>query len=228
MMNKKGFTLIEILLAVFIFSIIITIVFGSYNFVFSAANHADENIKVCRMASNCLIRMTTDIESLYISMPPEYSPPNFNGDPDQYRIIGSTGYSGNTDFARLRFTSHEHLPVGKNDHHKGLARIVYYVQQKNDDNFVLSRSDILSFSDSEPFEERKSDPVLCNSLISFRLTYFDTKGETYDYWDSESDDFDYSTPGAIGIQLEIAYNNTSRFFATTVYIPVYREKINNL
>jgi general secretion pathway protein J len=222
-MNKKGFTLIEILLAVFIFSIIITIVFGSYNFVFSSAEHINEKINACNMASRCLTRMLADIESAYIFLPPQYSPPDSDDDPDPHRIEGSTGYAGNADFATLRFTSTEHLPMGTRMAQKGIAQIVYYVQKKEENNYSLYRSDNTSFS--EPFEEKKSDPVLCEHVASLRFIYVDAEGDVHDKWDSESEDYGYLTPRAINIKLEILYNNTPLFFETTAYLPVFRDNI---
>ena len=222
-LNKKGFTLIEILLAIFIFSIIITTIFGSYNFVFSATGHINKKIDACKMASRCLTRMLVDMESAYIFLPPQYSPPDMDDDPDPHRIEGNTGYAGNADFAQLRFTSTEHLPIGKHIAHKGIARIVYYVQKKEENNYALYRSDNTSFS--EPFEEEKSDPVLCEHIASLSFIYFDAEGDVHDFWDSESEDFGYLTPRAIGIKLEILYNNTPLFFKTTAYLPVFRDNI---
>jgi len=167
--------------------------------------------------------MLADMESAYISLPPEYSPPNVDDDPDPHRIEGSTGYTGNADFAQLRFTSTEHLPMVKHTAQKGIARIVYYVRQTNENDYVLCRSDRLLFS--EPFEEKKSDPVLCEHVASLRFIYVDAEGEVHDGWDSESEDYGYTTPRAVGIKLEILYNNTPLFFETTAYLPVFRDNM---
>ena len=72
---------------------------------------------------------------------------------------------------------------------------------------------------------KKGDPVLFSNVQSLSFTYYDTEGETFDHWDSDDESFDVSTPAAIGIQLEFGENTGDGVFETTVYLPVYRRKV---
>ena len=220
--TETGFTLLEILIAVSIFAIIITTIFGSHNFVFSSAKAVEEDIAVYEMAKNCISRMTDDLHSLHVCLPPEYTPPGPDDDEDPFKITGETADAEGESFSRIMFASRAHVSLEKNIQ-VGIARIVYYVQKSDDNGYVLKRSDKLY--PYEPFEEKKSDPVLCENVKSLVLKYYDDKGIEYDSWDSDSPDVDYSTPGAISIMLEIGDDSNFLPFETMVKLPVFREKI---
>ena len=219
--NYYGFTLVEILLAIFIFAILVTTLFGSFNFLSSKSGVFGEDIAPFEMAKNCLNRMTIDLQSLYVSTSPMYSPPDFDDPPDPYRMVGDAALEGNNSFSRLRFTSLAHLPMGKNKDN-GIAEIVYYVQETEDKNFVLKRSDRLYIF--EQHEEKKRDPILCEGVKTLTFTYYDREGTKYDLWDSDSKEFKYATPVAIAIKLELGDDSSSMLFETTVSLPVIREE----
>jgi general secretion pathway protein J len=65
--NKNGFTLIEVLLAVFIFAVVISLIFTAYTGSIRIMNNTDSQADVSRMASIALERMTEDLESILIS-----------------------------------------------------------------------------------------------------------------------------------------------------------------
>jgi general secretion pathway protein J len=219
--SDSGFTLLEILIAIFIFAILVTTIFGSYNSVFTGAEEINQGVTSYEMARNCLNRMIFDLESIHLSLPPQYAPPDFNGSPDPYRIVGDTNNVQNISFPKLRFTSTAHVSFGgKTESH--IAEIVYYVQATDDDNYLLRRADNLY--PYEEFEENSGDPVLCENLKSLSFKYYDQEGTEYDLWDSDAEDFGYATPSAIGIKLELTGGADSLWFETMVTLPVYRMK----
>ena len=226
LMNKKlkllkGFTLLEILLAITIFSVVAMIIFGSFNMIFGNVEAVHEVSEAYEMAKSCLGRMTIDLNSIYVSLPPAYSPDQESDEPDPYRVAGDNGFPGGTDFARLRFSSLAHVSFGM-EKQKGIAQIVYYVQQAEDNTYVLRRSDTIE--PFESFEEKNSDPILCKNIMALAFNYFDKEGEKHDSWDSESDEFDYATPGAVHISLLIGNEESSHKFETTIMLPVYRDE----
>ncbi len=214
-----GFTLIEILISFFIFSIIVTTLFISYNSVFSNINAIQESIASYDMAKNCFARMSFDVNDIHISIPPKYSPPDIDDEPDPYRIVGDFTYIDDDSFSKLRFTSLAHISFEKNMQ-EGIAEIVYYIQSEDENNYVLRRSDRLY--PYKPFEENRKDPILCEGVKSFILKFYDHEGSEYDYWDSESEEFKYATPKAISIKLELGDDSTSHFFEIMVTLPSYR------
>lgn len=219
--TDSGFTLLEIMVAIFIFAIIITTIFTSYNALLSGNETADQGTAPYEMAKNCLNRMIVDLESIHVTLPPGYSPPVLGEPPDLYRIVGEIVNSQGDSFPRLRFTSLAHLSFGGKTE-KGIAEIVYYVQASGDGNYVLKRADNLY--PYKTFEEKAEDPVLCTGIKSMTVKYYDQEGTAYDFWDSDDEEFDYSTPKAIDINLELTEGSNSLWFKTSVTLPVYREK----
>ena len=114
MNNKRhGFTLVEILAALAIFSVILTILFGSFRILTSSSTTLGNGSLQFEMAQGCLTRITTDIESIVVSLPPQYKQPETGETPDPYRVEGDSNYMGGNSFAQLRFTSSSHVPIGR-------------------------------------------------------------------------------------------------------------------
>jgi general secretion pathway protein J len=175
------------------------------------------------MADSCLKRITTDLTALQVTQDIRYKIPATDSEtdkPDIYRIEGKTDSFGGSSFSRLRFTSLAHLPIG-GENHAGIAEIVYYVQEAADHTYVLRRADKL-YPYPESFEPKDSDPILCDQVRAFKLTYYDKKGRERDEWDSESDDDEYSTPNAIAVHLTIGSEKDSYDFSTEIFLPVHR------
>lgn len=216
----RGFTLLEILIAIFIFAVIATTIFGSYNLIFSSTGALDSGIAIYESARNCLSRMTVDLQSVYVAFPSAYTP-EVGTSPDLYRFAGDTVTIGAAGFPRLRFTSLAHVAFDKS-RSEGIAEIVYYVRPGEDGTFSLRRADALY--PYEPFREKGTDPILCENLKSLKFTYYDAQGVDTDRWDSDSDDVQYATPRAVGIALEIGDESFSQQFTTLVGLPSYRQE----
>jgi len=219
--SSDGFTLLEILVAVFIFAVTVSTIFGSFKAVLGNVNTIEEGTAQYEMAKHCLNRMVSDINSLYLTLPPIYSPPDFDDEPDPYRILGETDSIGSADFSKLRFTSRAHLPL-ENNTQNGIAQIVYYIQETADNRFVLRRSDTLY--PYEPVKENQNDPILCENMVSLNFLYYDDEGTEHEFWDSDSEEFGYATPKAIKIKLKLGDEARALLLATMISLPVYREK----
>jgi len=220
--HVSGFTLMEILLAISIFSIIVTIIFGSYRSIFSSVEIIYSEAASNDMAANCLNRMILDLQSVFVAQDSEYSAPEFDSPPDPYRVVGDAVYLGSKTFGRLRFTSIAHVGFGDQPM-DGIAEIVYYVHPTESDDVVLRRADHLF--PYEPFEPKGSDPMLCRYVRSVSFAYYDADGETYETWDSEDESFELATPKAIGIQIEFGKGEETRLIETMVNLPIYRREV---
>ncbi len=221
--RTNGFTLLEILISIFLFAVIITTAYGSYNSLSTQIHKIHDNITPYEMANLCLNRMRIDLESVFVTTAPGYSIPNFDKDPDPFRITGGKDASDDSRFSILRFTSNEHLTFGSNQHN-GVAEIVYYVQETSDKKYVLRRSDNIYPYPS--FEKKNSDPVLCKDLRSVNYLFFDSEGKEYDSWNSDSSDYNYATPRNIGIKIELGDDTNPLLFETKVILHTYRKEKN--
>jgi general secretion pathway protein J len=222
-LNGSGFTLVELMVAMLLFSIVITTIFSSYSAVFTSAETVEKAADRYEMAGICLQRMWLDLQSIQLSLPPQYKKPEFNDPPDPYRVVGTASDADNSEFPRLEFASLAHVP-GKGTDYGGIARIVYYVRRgEKEGTYSIRRSDVLS--PSEPFEASASDPVLCEEVKSLKITYVDDEGTAHESWNSESEEFNYASPTAIEILLGVAHNQDAVFFSTAVKLPVRREAL---
>jgi general secretion pathway protein J len=216
----RGFTLLEIMVAIFIFAVVITTIFGSFRAVFSSSDAVGGDVAVFQQARTCLGRMATDLAALQVTHYPRYKAPEFNDDQDPYRLVGDVTDLAGESFGRLRFASLAHLGLNR-DPRKGVCRIVYYVQEKEDDTLVLRRADHLyPFPE---FEESEDDPILCNRMLALEFSYLDAEGEMNDRWDSESADTDYATPRAIGVNLTVGTPDRPKQFITRIPLHAFRE-----
>ena len=220
-----GFTLIEILTAMFIFSVIASTLFIAYRALFVDTAGFEKGMQRYALAESCFSRMKSDLSAIKVAVAPLYTPPKSDDPPDPYRLFGQTAYSGDVTSGTLRFASLAHVPLGST-RRTGIAEIRYYVQADSDGQFVLRRADRLyPFPDAEA---SGTDPVLCDGVKSLRFTYYDTEGEPHENWDSDSADNDYATPVSIRIELEIGDDTSAAAFHTRIALPVIREGRNPL
>lgn len=218
--DSRGFTILEILTAIFILAIVVSLVLGAFDGIFSNADRVNAGSDLNEMAGGALDRMTMDLKAIHVMLYPRYKPPQLLDDePDIYRVEGKTTSVGGHTFAWLRFTSMAHLPLN-HVADEGVAEIVYYVQETPDNDYIIRRADHLY--PYPEFEERETDPVFCEQVREFTLTYFDAEGKEYEEWDSGSDDTEYGTPRAIKIKLALGDETAPDIFTTQVVLPVYR------
>ena len=221
--DTSGFTLVELMVSIFIFAIVITTIFASYSAVFTSAGRVTSGIDLYDMANICMNRITLDLQAMHLTLPPKYRKPELDDEPDPYRVIGEASDPTTGDFPRLRFASLAHIPFDRVAH-GGIARIVYYVQEASEDNYQLRRSDTLA--PDEPFEGAESDPVLCEHVKSLKFIYYDHEGTAHEDWDSESDDVHFATPVSIEVSMEIEQDDSVTLFNTTVIIPAKRDVLD--
>ena len=218
-----GFTLLEILTAVFIFAIILTTVFGSYRFVFGHADRLTDDITLHEMAQTSMDRISRDLSALYVHQPPTYRKPTSNDPPDPFRFFAREDDIDGQSAGFLRFTSLAHLPQ-ENDSRDGIAEITYYVQQSAARRWVLRRSDRLW--PYPPFGKDPRDPVLCEYVRSLRFVFLKPDGTPFNEWNSDDTDFDYGTPSAVTIRLELENRGSVVVMETTVVPPVQRTALD--
>ncbi len=233
---NRGFTLLEILISISIFAVLATMVYGSLNAVLSKNDAIRESTTVYEMAKNTLNRISMDLTATFVTQYPDFQVPGALDSPDPYRFYGDEDFQQTTGFSTLRFASTEHLGISSNVV-SGLTRIIYYADRSDDPKkgpFVLRRSDNPFPYDLDPDEppyrplDTLDDPVICEKVESFSLTFVDEAGDEHRTWDSDSEMTRFATPRAVIINMKIASETGTREFTTRVDIPVYRKRIENV
>lgn len=219
----NGFTLVEVLVSILIFSIIISVLFSSFKaFIISSENLRDE-VRYSETIRNVLKRINMDLESLYVLQVPRYKKPEFNSDPGPYRMTGRELTMGQDIFSSLEFTSFAHTMTGL-DQRPGIARIGYYVKENENNRYDLYRADLLP-----PFPEELescSDPILCKDISGFEILYMDFNGDEYRSWDSEAKEFTYSFPKSIHLKIVLGSGESKQIFETSVGLVTGRASID--
>ena len=104
--QQGGFTLLELLLAIFIFAIVIASVYGAYRSTFLVINSTESQAEYSSMARIALDRISGDLESFY------------SGSGSLFRGESKEVDTGRAD--QLAFTSTAHLVLAKKGQLAGL------------------------------------------------------------------------------------------------------------
>jgi len=218
-LGDRGFTLMEVLVAMSIFAIVMGLIFGTFEGVFSSADHVNSAGEIYEMADACIGRISQDLQSIHVLQTPRYQKPDMDSEPDIYRVTSKNESMGSKTFSQMRFATLAHLPIG-GDIRDGIAEIVYYVQEMENNVYALRRSDKLY--PYPEFEPKESDPILCEQLLGFTVLFYDQEGREREEWQSDDDDYDYSTPGAVKITLKIGTEDAPYEFGTIISLPMRR------
>lgn len=212
--GARGFTLVEILIAIFILSVVMTTVYVSYSSVLKTSRDMEEELAAYKMARTTLDRLVKDLSSLQAS----------SGAFD-FRAAGQT--IRRRDFHSLAFWAASHLDFTENQGAERPAAIAYSVRENDtNDGFSLWRSDTPG---GKPDDIRDKDRgfVICRNIEAFRLTFYDTAGSESDAWDSSArlQGREGKAPKIVKIELAVANpHNPERpyTFMTKVLHPVKR------
>ncbi|MBW1989991.1 MAG: prepilin-type N-terminal cleavage/methylation domain-containing protein [Deltaproteobacteria bacterium] len=223
--RNAGFTLLEILLAVFLFGTVAALIFGFFNGVVDNVQATDKTLSQYQAARTCLMRMVEDFQAIRVTLPPAYSRPEGKDDLDPLRVEAKQEAGGSFT---VRFASAAHVDLTGTDR-PGLARIRYYVAESFDDpdRLDLFREDTPAFDLFDP--EPVRDPVLCPGVESVSFTFVDQDGNTHEEWNSEDAQYGYATPRAVEITLKLAPESEDgepAAFSTRVNLPAYRDGVS--
>jgi general secretion pathway protein J len=220
--NRFGFTLLEILIAMFIFAVVLSTIYTSYTGTFRIVDETESQADIYAMARVALERMQEDLESVYIPLKGEKSPELDEGQAadEEGAFVGEDNEIEGRSTDSLRFISRAHLVFSEEA--SGTAEIAYYVEEDNEgEGFILYRTD--TPASEEKSEEGTGGLVLCDSLVSVNFTYHDDDGEVYENWDSTSDEFRDRIPRMVSIKLEFKNSADPEApfkFLTRVALPV--------
>lgn len=165
--DRRGFTLVEVLVAILIVSVVLSTIYASYSGTFRITRSSEYAEKLYDMVRITADRMIQDMESLT---------PQRNS----YELTLSSSEAA-SDSGQLEFISSAGLSY-TDGRSTANARIRYYLTKESEqDGYSLWRSDSASIN---TFKEGSAPKgfLLCNRLKSIRYTFFDQGGAQYDTW----------------------------------------------
>ncbi|MCM2286008.1 MAG: prepilin-type N-terminal cleavage/methylation domain-containing protein [Desulfobacula sp.] len=216
-MDKKGFTLMEVMVTLVVFSIVMLTLFSSFQAFVSSGDAITRGIHEAERARTALERMGEDLEQVHVIQPPRYGVSAFDAPPDPFRMAGSRTRVGGAVFSRLEFTTFSRVIAGPEEA-RGISKITYYVRQNPDKGFDLCRSDREPGTPGE--EDPCRDPVLMEEIQAFDIEYTDSREETGTDWDSDSDDTGHALP--VSLRMTLKTGDPTGVFETAVFLPVAR------
>ncbi len=198
--NAAGFTLLEILVAVFILAIVLSTIFAMFTDTIENINDTETQADIYQMARIAMDRIQEDLEcSLIVKTDDEpeeedaeeSSPGFFSGEDETI---------DDRDADSVSFLSTNHISLDDEDKDSGLSRIAFYVKKHDEENgLILYRSD--TPEREQVIEEKTGGFILCHGLHSVNLIYYNSEGDEYESWDSSSGEYKDKLPSRICIQL---------------------------
>jgi general secretion pathway protein J len=218
-----GFTLIEILIAVFILGVVLSTVYAAYTGTFRTIRISENNRDIYTMGRTTMHRMIQDFNNM--------SP--YRG---KYEFYAKPTGFGNQTFPRLLFTSTVNLDLGGQKGPAGISTIEYVVEEdREQEGFVLMRAETIH-REQETDEQKGFKTVgfpLCNRFHSLNYKFYDLTGKEYETWDSRANAEAQKGRAPVIIAVELNLVNPDKQdhpfkFMTKVYLPVSQVDRENM
>lgn len=170
--RASGFTLVELLIAMFIFAIVVSAVYGSYRATFHVIHGSESQLRFADSARVVFELLSEDLGSLVTG-------------PDGVFRGETNNYSGNRGDS-LSFVSSAHLVLRKADIHAGPVLIDYEAEPDAVTGLLnLYRRQNVLLPGVEPDDAEAARHLVCRGLQAFRLSYLDRDGNETDDWQVE-------------------------------------------
>ena len=210
--SSGGFTLVEILIAIFILGLVMATVYVSYSGILKTSHQLEEEGNIYKMARMSMDRMIKDLSAM------QTSAGSFDFRAEKKTI-------SNREFYSLSFWSASHLAFGENEGEGRPAAISYYVQEdEGQGSFSLWRSDLPG---AKPSKEKNISGgfVVCQNVDSLSLKFYDSAGSELESWDSSSFSAQQKGRAPVAVKIELALVNLNDKekpykFMTKVFLPV--------
>ena len=212
--NRKGFTLLEILIAVFILATVLSTIYAAYRGTFRIIHDSEKDSEIYGMARNTMLRMLKDLSAVTAS-----------GAGSTFKFVSRASETAGANFMEIAFTSRSHLSWVDNEGSGTLAEIGYYVDQGGPDGtFRLLRRDVPTAEAGTDGQGVRQGFVICEGLYSLTYKFTDSAGQTHDSWDAAAgaagEKNKVPTLASIELQLVNPQDKERPYrFSTKVFLP---------
>ena len=223
--DRSGFTLLEIVIAVSILAVILSVAFTALNQISRSKRALDDERDAILLANSILSRMTRELQLITDQanlLPPEDDPSKGYG--REARVVGSPQQLSNGESGdRITFVANEagqYVLHGQT--HAGIVQITYRVEPDPDrpagdsESFCLVRDEIPVIRPlKRAYANIMTFPVT-RALVGLRLRYFDGKS-----WKDNWDENQKKPPMLIQFTLKTR-SPAGRISSYTTAVPVRR------
>ena len=220
-MNKDGFTLLEVLLAMSVLAVIVAMLSLSLAGSIRVFEGSEEDEATYTMAQAAMERLSEDLASAFAS--------------EECSFEGKNLLENGHRTDSVEFCSQAHVVFNPKKQLQGPGRIAYRLEPSEEQvgAYRLLRSDQLLVPEQEGGESASTPGfLLADTLRSLQLSYFDSKGQEFDNWqgkgeeavegDKDKDGPVLLLPAAVHCILEFwndAEHTSTVLFSTRVVVP---------
>jgi general secretion pathway protein J len=193
---SRGFTLLEILLAIFILTLVVSAVFGAFRGTFKVVTETETEEEIYATARVALERICEDLASAYGGS----KQAEVKKTSDQPVFVGEDHEVNDKSADALYFLSRAHISF-KSGHQEGdAAEIGYYTEyDEKTGDLSLYRSDTLDYLESP--EDGQGGLLLCEGLKWLDFIYYDQNGDPHKTWEGKESDGDGALPSRVEISI---------------------------
>ena len=206
-LKARGFTLIEILIAIAILALVVSSLYGAYSGTLDTTQVVESIRDVDQVARLALMQMGDDFKSLYYQK-------EQGKDTESPYSFGGVGEAEGEGGEIVAFATTSRLDFDMTFPSQRINR-VSYIMEKQPDNEKLYRlvRKELPFADL-PGERQEVSVEIADRVESLSLTFFNQDGQEFSQWDSKAEGL---LPRLVHIRLQMA-GDKSRLFTTSVAI----------
>ncbi len=199
--DRKGFTLIEILIAFSILAILFSILYGTFDATAKSSRRLSDEAQVYRQIRGTIARFQREIASAYWPADSKNQP----------LFVGVDGSDEREPVDSLSFATLAHGRYLPESSESEIARVTYSLEKGEGDYRLVH---------SEQTEARTMTFVAIERVVGLNIRYFDGK-EWREGWVGESE---RRLPAAVAAQLRVRVGGETRSFLAVSEIPVGRER----
>lgn len=199
-MKDRGFTLLEILIAIFILVLVVSAVFGAFSGTFKVVTETEIQGEMYAAARVALERISEDIASVYVGVLTKSEQPKAGASRQRFFFVGEDHQVDEQSADTLRFLSWAHVSFKNGRQTEGPAAINYYTQYDEETGkLTLYRTDTLDYLESP--EDGQGGLLLCEGLKWLDFIYYDREGDTHNSWDTTENSSNAELPSRVEISM---------------------------
>ena len=202
--NRPGFTLIEVMAAVLLSAIVITIAVGFQINLGSAMESSRERLRTQRQAVALLDRISRDLASTYFIAPSAKVKPGVN----PWIFLTGRDFVSEGKSDKIKFITRNYKPQRLDGHASDLAVVAYYLAEEADrPGYKLMRwretHMPMQYDPSFPAEDNPDADVIGENIASFTVSMIDRNGLEVPAWDSSRNQRNNVLPMAVWIEISM-------------------------
>jgi prepilin-type N-terminal cleavage/methylation domain-containing protein len=193
--KDKGLTLLEILIALVIVALVLSITYASFSAIITRMEDMGKTSRLYHTARIIMDRLFLDLTGAYVKTPGPGRDADFF-----FQFL--EGPPGSDSWQRFSFTSTAHLPISPDDPGVDLCRISYELKNHPEgEDFLLYRLDEPLFTKIS--KEGTTPMLLGQGLTRFSVEFFDNEHIPIRSWDSTQGVHRYQLPVRVSISFAL-------------------------